>query len=174
MRLIICTAFLVVLGWSTTISADPSPAVAKLMSTIEKACKARDLDLIKSCYDFDGVSTYAIDLSLAHWQENWNTNGDTHWVFDHVEFKPLDELLADKSLNQRGILPMLQPHKLGEHVYEPNLIIIGFVTTQFKTGKSSIGMVEPVGIGADGTAKIVSERAASESKLLQGKPSGLD
>ena len=153
MKKLLLVASIILLG-ASLLHADPPREVVTLMATIQKACQARDLTLIKSCYYTEGVSALAIDQSLDTWQEYWNQAGDTHWAFDNVEFKSLDELLANKSMNQRALLLMTQPHKMGEHTYEPNLKVIGFVTANFKSDHGSIGTMAPVGLAPDGTAKI--------------------
>jgi hypothetical protein len=111
-------------------------------------------------YDLDGASDYQIDLMLSTWQENWNEDGDTHWVFEKVEYRSLAEIQADKTMNQRAINSMLGPKKMGEHTYVSNLEIVGFINVSFKDNRSSTASMEAVGLTPDGTAKIVLRKLA--------------
>jgi hypothetical protein len=141
--------------------ADTPPAVATLMATIQEACQAKDLDLIKSCYDFDGVPDISIDQSLNTWQEFWNEHGDTaQYAFDKIDYRSLQDLHADKTMNQGAILAMIEPQKMGYHTYSPNLPVVGFITVHFKVGLGSTGSMEPVGLSPNGTAKLVVLRQA--------------
>ncbi len=155
-------AMLVVM-FRVSLLAEPPAGVAELEAKIRKACEQHDLNAIKACYDFTGTSTERIDLSLGMWQEYWNQNpgSETHWTFDKIDFASLDQLQADKSVSWPNIQAMIQPRKMGEHVYGPNLMVVGFVNVSFKDGKgSSVGAMEPVGLEPDGTAKIASQHLA--------------
>ncbi len=137
--------------------ADPPAAIADLEAKIRKACDQHDLTAIKVCYDFTGADSYAVDESLGTWQEYWNQVDATHWTFDKIDFSSLDQLQANKSMSWPNIQSMIQPRKMGEHTYGPNLSVTGFITVYFKDGKGgSIGTMEPVGVEPDGTAKIAS------------------
>ena len=141
--------------------ADPPAAVADLEAKIRKACERHDLNAIKACYDFTGTDTYLVDQSLGTWQEYWNENEATNWTFDTVDFASLDQLQADQRVSWPNLQAMIKPQKMGEHVYSPNLTVIGFITVHFKDGKGSkVGTMEPVGVAADGTAKIASQHLA--------------
>jgi hypothetical protein len=62
-------------------------------------------------------------------------------------------------MNWASFETMMKPQKMGEHMYAPNLEVIGFITAHFKDSEGgSVGSVQPVGIAADGTAKIASPR----------------
>ena len=135
--------------------------MATLMTTIQKACRAKDLDLIRSCYDFDGAADFPIDQDLNTWQEFWNENNDTtHYVFEKIDYQSLPDVQNNKTINPRAILAMIGPQKMGYHTYVPNLPVIGFITIHFKEGSSSTGTTQPVGLAPDGTAKIVVLRQA--------------
>jgi hypothetical protein len=151
--------FFFALGFFLAHAADPPPAIASLMATMQKASETHDLALMKSCYDLDGASEFAIDIELAAWQENWNENSDTHWTYSKMEYQSFAEIQSNKTINQRAIDPNLGPQKMGEHTYVPNLTVIGFITTTFKDAHgSSMGRMASVGMTPDGTAKIISLR----------------
>jgi hypothetical protein len=161
MKLVILSSLLLVAASCPYLRADPPAAITNLEAKIRKACEQHDLSAIKSCYDFTGADPYVVDQSLGTWQEYWNENEATHWTFDTVDFASLDQLQADKSVSWPNIQNMIQPQKMGEHVYGPNLTVIGFVTVHFKDAKGSkVGSMQPVGMAADGTAKIASPRLA--------------
>jgi hypothetical protein len=141
--------------------ADPPAAITDLETKIRKACEQHDLSAIKACYDFTGTDTYVVDQSLGTWQEYWNQIEATNWTFDSVEFASLDQLQADKKVSWPNIQAMIQPQKMGEHVYTPNLRVIGFITVHFKDAKGGkVGSMQPVGIESDGTAKFAAPHLA--------------
>jgi hypothetical protein len=139
--------------------ADPNAAIADLEAKLQKACVQHDLQGLKSCYELDGISTDLIDQSLNMWQEYWNENGKTQWTFDKIEYASLSQLKSDKSVFWENLETEIKPQKMGEHIYAPNLEVIGFITARFKGSKGgSVGSMQPVGIAPDGTAKIASPR----------------
>lgn len=156
-KLLFTTAVIVLIVSGVHVQAEPTAAIADLEAKVKTACEQRDLNAIKSCYDFDDVDPYCIDQSLGTWQEYWNEAGQTHWTFDKIEFASLTQLKADKSVFWENVRTMIEPRKMGEHTYGPNLEVIGFITAHFNDTKgSNIGTMEPVGIASNGTAKIAS------------------
>lgn len=141
--------------------ADPLSPIAALKARLQKASETRDLNGVKLCYDFDGVPPVLADIEMNVWQEYFNDNDKTsHWVFEKIVYMSLDQARADKTINQKAILSMTEPRNMNGTVYEPNLKVIGFMTVSFKQGSGEVGTVQPVGIAADGTAKLVGARPA--------------
>lgn len=160
-RFLCFVALLSILGFSTEAKADPATAVLDLKARVQKACEQRDLNALKACFDLDGASSTSIDLSLSPWQEYWNTNGGARWSFDKIEYASLAQLKSDKTINWKAIETMTQSQKMGDHMYAPNLKVIGFITARFKDSNgSNVGTMAPVGLTEDGTAKIASQRLA--------------
>jgi hypothetical protein len=143
-----------------SLQADPPAAITDLEAKIRKACEQQDLSAIKSCYDFTGSSAERIDLSLYFWQEYWNQSDKTDWKFDAIDFANLGQFQTERSTAWQNIKSMIEPRKMGEHIYSPNLMVIGFVTVTFKNVKlnSSASAMEPIGLEPDGAAKIASIR----------------
>lgn len=141
------------------LQADPPSPITALKARLQKASETRDLNAIKLCYDFDGVPPALADIEMNVWQEYFNDNDKTsHWVFEKVVYMSLDQAKADKTINQKAILSMTGPQNMNGTVYEPKLKIVGFMTVSFKQGSGEVGTVQPVGIAADGTAKLVVSR----------------
>ena len=148
-------------GSGLWLRADPPAAITDLEAKIRKACEQQDLSAIKACYDFTGASSERIDIDLSGWQAYWNQSEKTHWKFAAIDFATLDQLHADKTMSWQNLQSMIQPQKMGEHVYAQTLPAIGFITVHFKDEKGgSVGTMEPVGMESDGTAKIASLRIA--------------
>ena len=158
---IIITAALWI-GAALQLQADPPSSVTTLMDKLQKACQADDITAIKAMYDLDGVPQALVDVDLYMWQEYFNQNDKTsHWSFEKIEYASLEQMQADKTINQKSILSMTQPHNMGGTMYEPNLKVIGFVTVTFEQdqGKSGhVGTVLPVGYASDGMVKVVLAR----------------
>jgi hypothetical protein len=140
--------------------ADTPKPIATLEQKIQAACQSCDLQAIKACYDLNGASQQEIDTKLSVWKEYFGQNGDNrHTTFLKMEYRSLNDMLNDPTINPRSIKMMSEPHKMGESLYEPNLKVIGFITVTFKDASSSIGTVQAVGIIADGVARLSMDRA---------------
>jgi hypothetical protein len=154
-------AFLLMVFFTTIIRAATPAPVVTLAQKIQSACQEQSLPAIKSCYCLKGASQEQIDLQLSVWQEYFGKAGDNkHYQLTKTEYRSLDEILADKTVNSRAIEMRVKPHKMGDSLYEPNLKIIGFLTVTFRNGSSSIGTVQAVGIGDDGLAYLSLDRSA--------------
>jgi hypothetical protein len=127
---------------------------------IQTACRARDLQAVRSCYELKGATQQTIDTELSVWQEYFGQSGDNmQYTFTKIEYRSLNDMLNDKTVNSRSIEMMTKPHKMGESIYASNLKVIGFITVTFKGVSSSVGTVQPVGVMQDGSARLSMDRA---------------
>ena len=147
------------IGAALHLQADSPSPIVTLKTQLQKACETRDLNAIKLCYDFEGVPPALVDMDMNVWQEYFNDNDKTsHWVFEKVAYMSLDQARTDKTINQKSTLSMTEPRNMNGTAYEPNLKVIGFITTSFKQGPMGAGTMQPVGIAKDGTARLVMSR----------------
>lgn len=140
------------------LNADALTPIEDLSAKLQLACSNHDIFAVRACYDREGVPIALVDQNLYTWQEYFNQNDKTHWVFEKIVYMPLEQAQADKTINPKAILAMTEPQKMNGTVYESNLKVVGFMTISFKQGSSKVGTFQPVGIASDGTAKLAMSR----------------
>ena len=115
------------LGTSCAKCADS--ALVAFEDQLTKACQNRDLDRIKSLYDFESSPQALIDERIYGLQQFFADVNDS--TVKKIEFVSLNQSSSDPQL--KVMFAHLKPVNMNGTLYGPNLTIVGFAKVTFES-----------------------------------------